>query len=753
MFKEFEDREKQLFSLKSVGIISLSNVSPNANEVDFFTSIRSQGKINVIDINVPASFASGQTKEAKYIWEFKENKLIGQEYERKFTTGIYISEADLDYNPAISNNTSYISHQNLFNYQKGYLYRQDDLEGFDHSSTAMLQSGTSTEIAVSKFITIRRSLFKNSIDQNSIRIFMNKGLPALSGFVDGASANILDATNVTAFTSALDLKNSYAGDESIDKSFFFVPGIQSDINDQNAANHPAENIDNANESFTIEAIVRPIDKKGCIFFRRISSDIESGDLTNTKNNFIKLELAPSPDGQQNGFRFYIRNPDTKDDFSESFAQKDVQASGLFIPSEVGINLFDGNFHHIVASWSIYDTEGGTDTGKAAGAVLGYIDGYKLTNREQVNPRIGSSDSSGGPVIQANMINQRLPLKTTALNEPFSGHNIYIGVSNYNRDNGDVRGDHGDNAPISDESLEAGFDGQIQHMRIWSKRFTDGYTGIFDGQNKSVVNGSEMFYIFNNFRMDSLTADANLRAWWNFNELSALTATDIANQTFDPDVIGAGNDYSNTGTIFGNSSIRLYDSKDITTSNSANRIDTSLQEIIDTPRDFLYYDQVPVNKVIKNKLNQGSLIRNNIYGTPKRVGVVFYDLGTIIIDGQDTEAGIDFIDPVSGTTGDFGFSVTGNTTALNVERFSFAAAENKSKLILNATAKGNEYNYTFNPTGVDPLTDETITDTPITYITSVGLYNDDNELIAIAKLSEPIKKDDSSQITTQINLDF
>jgi len=746
MFKEFEDREKQLFSLKSVGIISLSNVSPNAGDVNFFTSIRSQGKINVIDIDTPAAFPTGDTVEARYIWEFKDSKLIGQEYVRKFTTGIYISEADLSYEPAISENISYISHQNLFNYQKGYLYREDSSESYDFSSSAMLQSGTSNEIAVSKFITVRRSLFKNSIDQNSIRIFMNKGLDALSGFVDGASANGLEQTNVTAFTSALDLKNSYTGEESIDKSFFFVKGIHSDTNDPAAANHPAKNIDSANESFTIEAIIRPIDKIGCIFFRRISGNIESGELSNTKNNFIKLELAPSPDGQQTGFRFYIRNPSVKNDFSESFAQRDVQASGLFIPSEVGVNLFDGKFHHIVASWSIYDTEGGTDTGKGAGTVLGYIDGYKLANREQVNPRIGSSDSSGGPVIQANMINQRLPLKTTSIVAPFSGHNIYIGASNYNRDDGDVRGDHGDVSPVDDASLEAGFDGQIQHIRVWSKRFSDGYVGIFDGQNKSVLNNTDMFHIFNNFRFSSLTADTDMVAWWNFNELSSSTASDIANQ-------GILSEFSNTGNLFGSSSIRLYDHKDITTSNSANRIDTKLQETIDIPRDFLFYDQVPVNKVIKNKLNQGNLVRENIYGIPKRIGVTFYDLGAIIIDAQDDESGIDFIDPVSGTTGDFGFSVTGNTTALNVERFSFAAAENKSKLILNASAKGDEYNFTFNPTGVDPLTDETITDTPITYITSIGLYNDDNELLAIAKLSEPIKKDNSSQITTQVNLDF
>ena len=36
--------------------------------------------------------------------------------------------------------------------------------------------------------------------------------------------------------------------------------------------------------------------------------------------------------------------------------------------------------------------------------------------------------------------------------------------------------------------------------------------------------------------------------------------------------------------------------------------------------------------------------------------------------------------------------------------------------------------------------ETSFDQPVTYITSIGLYSADNELLAVAKLSEPIKKD-------------
>ncbi len=43
--------------------------------------------------------------------------------------------------------------------------------------------------------------------------------------------------------------------------------------------------------------------------------------------------------------------------------------------------------------------------------------------------------------------------------------------------------------------------------------------------------------------------------------------------------------------------------------------------------------------------------------------------------------------------------------------------------------------------------------PKTYITTVGLYNDSNELLAIAKLSRPILKSSSREALIKVKLDF
>ena len=69
----------------------------------------------------------------------------------------------------------------------------------------------------------------------------------------------------------------------------------------------------------------------------------------------------------------------------------------------------------------------------------------------------------------------------------------------------------------------------------------------------------------------------------------------------------------------------------------------------------------------------------------------------------------------------------------------------------------KYNYSMNPSFFDPdtgyMTNSTFLYDPITYITTVGLYNDGNELLAVAKLSQPLKKSFGDESIIRIKLDF
>jgi hypothetical protein len=69
---------------------------------------------------------------------------------------------------------------------------------------------------------------------------------------------------------------------------------------------------------------------------------------------------------------------------------------------------------------------------------------------------------------------------------------------------------------------------------------------------------------------------------------------------------------------------------------------------------------------------------------------------------------------------------------------------------------NSFNYSSNPTYTTSSkinVKETSNDEPVSYVTGVGLYDANNNLLAVAKLSEPIKKSPSTELTIRVRTDF
>ena len=72
-------------------------------------------------------------------------------------------------------------------------------------------------------------------------------------------------------------------------------------------------------------------------------------------------------------------------------------------------------------------------------------------------------------------------------------------------------------------------------------------------------------------------------------------------------------------------------------------------------------------------------------------------------------------------------------------------------------RSSEFNYSENPSFISGSTGEVLypsfINSPTTYITTVGLYNDTNELLAVAKLSKPLEKDFTKEALVRVKLDF
>jgi len=108
-------------------------------------------------------------------------------------------------------------------------------------------------------------------------------------------------------------------------------------------------------------------------------------------------------------------------------------------------------------------------------------------------------------------------------------------------------------------------------------------------------------------------------------------------------------------------------------------------------------------------------------------------------------------------------LTGSTiqTAASAIRHRIFNLQFNNTTELNSTiyfcrANHNDFNYSSNPTyltGSKIRVKTSTVDSPVSYITTVGMYSADNELLAVAKLSEPLKKTPETELTLRVRLDY
>lgn len=89
-------------------------------------------------------------------------------------------------------------------------------------------------------------------------------------------------------------------------------------------------------------------------------------------------------------------------------------------------------------------------------------------------------------------------------------------------------------------------------------------------------------------------------------------------------------------------------------------------------------------------------------------------------------------------------------------FSLNSEETITSDFIFVRVKNSEFNYTTNPSIINKdgeFYHNTLVNNPQTFITTIGLYNDSNELLAVAKVSKPLAKDFTKEALFRIKLDF
>jgi len=94
---------------------------------------------------------------------------------------------------------------------------------------------------------------------------------------------------------------------------------------------------------------------------------------------------------------------------------------------------------------------------------------------------------------------------------------------------------------------------------------------------------------------------------------------------------------------------------------------------------------------------------------------------------------------------------------NGASFAINSEETISSDFIFVRARNSEFNYSENPSFISGSTGEVLyqsfIDNPKSYITTIGLYNDNNDLVAVAKMSRPLVKDFTKEILVRVKLDF
>ena len=172
----------------------------------------------------------------------------------------------------------------------------------------------------------------------------------------------------------------------------------------------------------------------------------------------------------------------------------------------------------------------------------------------------------------------------------------------------------------------------------------------------------------------------------------------------------------------------------------------------------------VYSIVSGSVNGGV---HKVDGKSVYYGLAYPDYGTLILDGKMLDQQLNFrTNTGSSSEGNNHFSlyhsISGSgaqTNPLTADKYVFLA-RNTEKITSThffVRIKNAEYNFSNNPSyvtgSVGQIREKSFIDDPKTYVTTIGLYNNRLELLAVAKLSKPLLKSFQREALIRVKLDF
>ena len=172
----------------------------------------------------------------------------------------------------------------------------------------------------------------------------------------------------------------------------------------------------------------------------------------------------------------------------------------------------------------------------------------------------------------------------------------------------------------------------------------------------------------------------------------------------------------------------------------------------------------VYSIVSGSINDGV---HKVDGKSVYYGLAYPDYGTLILDGKMLDQQLNFrTNTGSSSEGNNHFSlyhsISGSLLQNNpgtADNYVFLA-RNTEKITSThffVRIKNAEYNFSNNPSyvtgSVGQIKEKSFIDDPKTYVTTIGLYNNRLELLAVAKLSKPLLKSFQREALIRVKLDF
>jgi hypothetical protein len=173
----------------------------------------------------------------------------------------------------------------------------------------------------------------------------------------------------------------------------------------------------------------------------------------------------------------------------------------------------------------------------------------------------------------------------------------------------------------------------------------------------------------------------------------------------------------------------------------------------------------IYNIVSGSIDDGT----SIYSPTTYYGLMYPQHGIVILNGDALDAaapggvalntddgdGVDPVNPMklfTSISGSIILAGAGQTFGVQAR-----SSEQVKSTYYFVRVKNGEYNYSNNPTfatgSLGALRYPTFYRDPQTYITTVGLYNDRRELLALAKLSRPLLKSFTREALIKVKLDF